>query len=54
MTLFEKRRKVAGKEFYWAYPEEDVKEFLRSLKINMELTYDNGCVIDKLAGEELT
>ena len=35
------------------YYEDDVKEFIKRLKIDMDLTLKNAQIINKLAGEKL-
>ena len=58
-NLSDKRRFNKKIEMYeypsspYTYPEDDVKEFIKRLKIDMELTIENGNIIDKLAGEDL-
>ena len=44
-------------EFIFGFPPkllpEDVKEFIRRLKLEMHLTLSNGNIINKLAGDKL-
>ena len=53
--LWKKMRKVGVELPYWfdKEVEKQDKEFIRLLKLNMNLTYENCLVIDKLAGKEL-
>ena len=40
-------------QYISCYPKEDVKEFIKKLKKEMELTYANTLIINKLAGDKL-